>query len=224
MDGSYGCCNFYGPVSTQQEYNTADYAHLARSPAALGNTVGRRRPSPPGPTTGRTCSTRPPTTWRPSRRNGQFAPGFAPTTSNGFVEGTSAQYTPMEPFDIAGLIAAAGGKANWIAKLNSLSSNIKHPTAANADFGNEPSIEIPWEYDYAGRPVQDPADGALDPAADLHQHPGRHRRQRRPGHDERLVRLVGARLLPGDPGHRRSRPGQPGVRRTPRSTCRRARR
>ncbi|HEX2904366.1 MAG TPA: lectin [Jatrophihabitans sp.] len=150
VDGSYGCCNFYGSVSTQQEYNTADYA-ISSFASALGNTG-----------VANTFASRannwqnvfnPATNYLQAKTSkGAFAPGFSPTTSNGFVEGSSAQYTPMEPFDIAGLIAAAGGKANWIAKLNSLSANITHPTAANADFGNEPSIEIPWEYDYAGAP------------------------------------------------------------------------
>ena len=150
VDGSYGCCNFYGSVSTQQEYNTADYA-ISSFASALGDS-----------SVANTFATRannwqnvfnPATNYLEAKSGkGAFAAGFSPTTSNGFVEGSSAQYTPMEPFDIAGLIAAAGGKANWIAKLNSLSSNIKHPTAANADFGNEPSIEIPWEYDYAGAP------------------------------------------------------------------------
>jgi len=150
VDGSYGCCNFYGSVSTQQEYNTADHA-ISSFAAALGNS-----------SVANTFATRannwqnvfnPATNYLEAKTTkGAFASGFSPTTSNGFVEGSSAQYTPMEPFDIAGLIAAAGGKHNWIAKLNSLSANIKHPTAANADFGNEPSIEIPWEYDYAGAP------------------------------------------------------------------------
>jgi predicted alpha-1,2-mannosidase len=150
VDGSYGCCNFYGSVSTQQEYNTADYA-ISSFASALGNTG-----------VANTFAARannwqnvfnPATNYLQAKTSrGAFAPGFSPTTSNGFVEGSSAQYTPMEPFDVAGLIAAAGGKANWIAKLDSLSSDIKHPSAANADFGNEPSIEIPWEYDYAGAP------------------------------------------------------------------------
>jgi len=151
-DMNYGCCNFYGSVSTQQEYNTADYA-ISAFASSLGDT-----------STANTFAQRannwqnvfnPATNYLEAKNSdGAFPAGFSPTTSNGFVEGTSAQYTPMEPFDIAGLIAAAGGKANWIAKLNSLTANITHPTAANADFGNEPSIEIPWEYDYAGAPWQ----------------------------------------------------------------------
>ena len=35
MDGTYGCCNFNGPVSTQEEYNVADNA-IAQFASALG--------------------------------------------------------------------------------------------------------------------------------------------------------------------------------------------
>jgi predicted alpha-1,2-mannosidase len=152
LDGSYGCCNFYGPVSTQQEYNTADYA-ISSFAKALGDTD--------------TAGTfaRQANNWQnvfnpasgyleAKYADGRFVNGFTPSTSTGFVEGTSAQYTPMEPFDIAGLIAADGGAANWVAKLDSLTSKIKNPGSLQADFGNEPSIEIPWEYDYAGAPAK----------------------------------------------------------------------
>lgn len=150
LDGSYGCCNFYGAASTQQEYNTADHA-IASFAKALGNT-----------SVANTFAVRsnnwqnifnPATNYiEPKLASGAFESGFTPTSSQGFVEGSSAQYTPMEPFNVKGLIAAAGGNANWIAKLDALTSNIKHPSSATADFGNEPSIEIPWEYDYAGAP------------------------------------------------------------------------
>ncbi|MCU1526258.1 MAG: hypothetical protein JWP75_21 [Frondihabitans sp.] len=150
LDGQYGCCNFYGAVSTQQEYNTADHS-ISTFASALGKT-----------SVATTFADRsnnwqnvfnPATNYmEPKNTSGAFAAGFTPTSSQGFVEGSSAQYTPMEPFDIQGLISAAGGNAAWNAKLDSLTSTIKNPTAANADFGNEPSIEIPWEYDYSGEP------------------------------------------------------------------------
>lgn len=150
IDGSYGCCNFYGSVSTQQEYNTADHA-ISSFAGALGEK-----------NTAATYAARannwqnvfnPATNYmEPKLTSGAFQSGFSPTSSQGFVEGSSAQYTPMEPFDIKGLIAAAGGNGPWIAKLDALTAKIKNPTAANSDFGNEPSIEIPWEYDYAGAP------------------------------------------------------------------------
>lgn len=149
-DGSYGCCNFYGSVSTQQEYNTADHA-IATFAGALGNS-----------STATTFAARannwqnvfnPATGYLQAKlANGQFAPGFVPGTSNGFVEGNSYQYTPMEPFDVKGLALADGGDANWVAKLDALTSKIKNRDDSNADFGNEPSIEIPWEYDYVGAP------------------------------------------------------------------------
>jgi hypothetical protein len=37
IDGTYGCCNFYGPVSTQEEYNAAD-SSIASLAQALGKT------------------------------------------------------------------------------------------------------------------------------------------------------------------------------------------
>jgi predicted alpha-1,2-mannosidase len=149
-DGQYGCCNFYGAVSTQQEYNTADHA-IASFASAIGqsgvSTQYQQRANNWqnvfNPATGY---------MQPKDSTGVYTAGFSPTSSTGFVEGSSAQYTPMEPFDIAGLIAADGGNAAWNAKLDSLTSTIKNPSSANADFGNEPSIEIPWEYDYSGEP------------------------------------------------------------------------
>ena len=134
------------------------------------------------------------------RRSSQT--GFTPDSPNGFVEADACQYTPMEPFDIAGLIAAAGGNASWIASWTACRpTSARTAPPANADFGNEPSIEIPWEYDYAGAPYKTQAAVRTIQQQIFTGRAGRHRRQRRPGHDERLVRVVGARLLPGDPGH-----------------------
>ncbi|MFC1415465.1 lectin [Streptacidiphilus cavernicola] len=146
----YGCCNFYGPVSTQLEYDSADYA-LASFAKALGNTADYQK-----------FATRaqdwmnvfnPQTGYMQGKDlDGQFAGGFTPGTSNGFVEGTSAQYTPMVPFDLQQLITARGGDAAYASYLDSLLGNITDPGGTNADLSNEPSLEIPWEYDYLGQP------------------------------------------------------------------------
>ncbi|HEX3782434.1 MAG TPA: lectin [Pseudonocardiaceae bacterium] len=152
MDGTYGCCNFYGPVSTQLEYDTADHA-ISTFAAALGDktdaaTMAARAQNWTNvfnPGTGY---------MEPKYLNGQFEPGFTPSSSNGFVEADAAQYTPMVPFDIKGLAAAAGGNAAWQSRLDTLMSNIASPGSANADLSNEPSIEIPWEYDYVGAPYK----------------------------------------------------------------------
>jgi predicted alpha-1,2-mannosidase len=150
LDGSYDCCNFYGQVSTQQEYNTADYA-ISSFARALGDTDTAATFAKQANNWQNVFN--PGTGYLEARyADGRFVSGFTPSTSTGFVEGTSAQYTPMEPFDIAGLAAADGGNANWISKLDALTAKIKNPGPLNADFGNEPSIEIPWEYDYVGAP------------------------------------------------------------------------
>jgi predicted alpha-1,2-mannosidase len=152
IDGTYGCCNFYGPVSTQQEYNVADSA-IGSFAKALGED-----------TTATTFAMRA-NSWQnvfnpgtgflePKETNGQFVPNFDPGSSLGFVEGNSYQYTPMEPQDLRGAIAADGGNAAWVAKLDALTAKIKNIGRENADLGNEPSIEIPWEYDYAGAPYK----------------------------------------------------------------------
>jgi hypothetical protein len=146
----YGCCNFYGPVSTQLEYDSADYA-LASFAKALGKTADYQK-----------FATRaqdwmnvfnPQTGYLQARdKDGRFAGGFSPGTSNGFVEGTSAQYTPMVPFDLQQLITARGGTAAYASYLDSLLGDITDPSGTNADLSNEPSLEIPWEYDYLGQP------------------------------------------------------------------------
>jgi predicted alpha-1,2-mannosidase len=151
-DGSYGCCNFYGSVSTQLEYDTDDYAI-----AALARATGRLADYREFATQAQS--------WQDvfnvgagyvqARLSaGQWLPDFSPATLSGFVEGTSAQYTPMVPFNVQGLIAARGGDAAWIRYLNSLLSNITSPGPQNADLSDEPSLEIPYEYDYAGEPYQ----------------------------------------------------------------------
>ncbi|WBO62717.1 lectin [Streptomyces camelliae] len=149
-EGDYGCCNFYGPVSTQLEYDSADYAFAAFA-KSLGNTAVYEK-----------FATRaqdwmnvfnPQTGYLQGKdKDGQFAGGFTPGTSNGFVEGTSAQYTPMVPFNLKQLIQARGGADAYSSYLDSLLDDITNPGNTNADLSNEPSVEIPWEYDYTGRP------------------------------------------------------------------------
>ncbi|MFJ9907535.1 GH92 family glycosyl hydrolase [Streptomyces sp. NPDC101152] len=149
-ENDYGCCNFYGPVSTQLEYDSADYA-LAAFAKSLGRTDVYTKFATRAqdwmnvfnPQTGHLQA---------KNKNGQFAGGFTPGTSNGFVEGTSAQYTPMVPFNLRQLIQAKGGDKAYSSFLDGLLDNITNPGNTNADLSNEPSVEIPWEYDYTGQP------------------------------------------------------------------------
>jgi len=149
-EDDYSCCNFYGPVSTQLEYDSADYA-LAAFAKSLGKTTVYEKFATRAqdwmnvfnPQTGYLQA---------KNKDGQFAGGFTPGTSNGFVEGTSAQYTPMVPFNLQQLIQARGGDKAYSSYLDSLLDNITHPGNTDADLSNEPSVEIPWEYDYTGQP------------------------------------------------------------------------
>ncbi len=148
-NGSYGCCNFYGPASTTLEYNSADFAVSALA-GALGDTADQ------------TALANRAQGWRnlynpgsgfiqPRDANGQFTGSFSATSGNNFVEGDSWQYTPMVPFNLAGLIAAKGGNASMNSFLN---TDLSQLTGGNglSDLSNEPSLDIPWEYDYTGQP------------------------------------------------------------------------
>ncbi|HEX6739112.1 MAG TPA: GH92 family glycosyl hydrolase, partial [Vicinamibacteria bacterium] len=85
-------------------------------------------------------------------------PPFDPASTEGFAEGSSAQYTWMIPFNARGLFEAMGGadKAN-----ERLDEFFRHPDGSwaitgsgglHAELDNEPSIGAPWLYLYSGRP------------------------------------------------------------------------
>ena len=155
-NGRYGCCNFYGPVSSALEYNTADFA-LSAFAGALGNSADQHQ-----------FVDRAQDWWnmlnpnsgfdQPREANGTFAGKFSPASAPfvaapGFVEGDSWIYTGMVPFNVAGLAAAKGGDAAFATYLNTVLSSYKNANGY-AYVGNEPSIELPWEYDYIGQPYK----------------------------------------------------------------------
>ncbi|WP_375492809.1 GH92 family glycosyl hydrolase [uncultured Jatrophihabitans sp.] len=149
-DKQYGCCNFYGSVSTLLEYDSADYAI-----ASLAKTLGRHSTYSEFASRAQDWQNvfNPASGYVQAKQaDGNWVPGFTPSTSTGMVEGTAAQYTPMVPFNIKALAAARGGNAKYGSYLDSLFTSIDHPSSTNADLSNEPSIEIPWEYDYVGMP------------------------------------------------------------------------
>ncbi|MFF2364153.1 lectin [Streptomyces sp. NPDC058122] len=150
-DGNYGCCNFYGPVATTLEYNTADFA-LSAMAGALGDTGNQK-----------TYANRA-QGWRnvlnpasgfvePRNGSGSWTGGFDPTSGTDMVEADSWIYTGMIPFNIAGLARAKGGNT---AMSHYLDTVLRSYTGDKgyAWVGNEPSIELPWEYDYIGQPYK----------------------------------------------------------------------
>lgn len=150
-NGSYGCCNYYGPASSTLEYDTADFAISALA-GDLGNSEDQR-----------TFLDRA-QGWRnllnadsgfvqPRNTNATWTAVFEPNSNINFVEADSWIYSGMVPFDLAGLAAAKGGDAATAAYLGTV---LRSFTGASgyAGMGNEPSIELPWEYDYVGQPYQ----------------------------------------------------------------------
>ena len=149
-DGSYGCCNFYGSVSTTLEYNTADFA-LGAFAGALGDTANQQKFVNRAQDWKNLLNTSS-GFMQPKTASGSWAGGFSPTSGDNMVEGTSWQYTGMVPFNVRGLADAKGGNASMISYLDHVLAAYNGSGGDHADLGNEPSIELPWEYDYVGQP------------------------------------------------------------------------
>jgi predicted alpha-1,2-mannosidase len=90
--------------------------------------------------------------------SGSWSGGFTPDTENGFVEGSSAQYTWMVPHNVKGLFDKMGGNSKVVPRLDSFFHNadgswsLKGGGGTKSDVSNEPSIWAPYLYDFAGRP------------------------------------------------------------------------
>ncbi|MBY8882115.1 lectin [Actinacidiphila acidipaludis] len=150
-DGSYGCCNFYGPAATTLEYATADFA-VSSFAKALGDGadhdtyLNRAQDwrNVINPASGLLQS---------RNADGSWVGGFDPTSGNDMVEGDSFIYTGMAPFNLAGLAQAQGGRTQMTHYLDTVLRSFTGDKGY-AWVGNEPSIELPWEYDYTGAPYK----------------------------------------------------------------------
>ncbi len=87
-------------------------------------------------------------------QDGKFLPDFTPSSPAGFVEGNSAQYTWMIPYDLKGVIDAVGGPEVAKQRLDEYFSQYGTNTHPGPYFyiGNEPSFGDPWIYNWAGYP------------------------------------------------------------------------
>ncbi|MFD8674461.1 GH92 family glycosyl hydrolase [Streptomyces seoulensis] len=94
------------------------------------------------------------------KADGSWVTGFTPDTGNGFVEGSAAQYTWMVQHNPAGLFAALGGADKALARLDSFFHTADGKWAftgqggAKSEMDNEPSINVPYLYAYAGAPYK----------------------------------------------------------------------
>ena len=102
---------------------------------------------------------------RPKNMDGSWYEPFTPTCEGsrcrGFVESSSAVYTYFVPQDVAGLIAALGGREKFIEKLSrqfELAAPGKFITPHGKhgenwlDYENQPSCQIAHLFSYAGAP------------------------------------------------------------------------
>jgi predicted alpha-1,2-mannosidase len=94
----------------------------------------------------------------PRYGDGSFPTGYDNLRGGGFVEGNSAQYTWMVPHDPAGLFGAMGGRERAAARLGyflrSLNGGAGGTHTDHALLGNEPTLHVPWLYDWTRSPYR----------------------------------------------------------------------
>jgi predicted alpha-1,2-mannosidase len=92
----------------------------------------------------------------PRYENGAFPAQYDNLGGGGFVEGDSAQYSWMVPHDPAGLFRAMGGRRKAVDRLGRFLRKLNAgPGGTHADhalLGNEPTLQVPWLYDWLRRP------------------------------------------------------------------------
>ncbi len=92
---------------------------------------------------------------RPKDADGKWLANFKPESWDGFVEGSSSQYTWMVPYDLKGVIQAIGGDAAVNSRLDSYFSQYGSWSLNRGPYffiANEPSFGDPWIYDWSGEP------------------------------------------------------------------------
>ena len=156
----YGCCHEYATTSTQLEYDIDDFA-LSAFAGALGNTAAAtkfRNRAQDWENIFNTSSGY----LQPRHSNGRWMDGFnasliTSTASNDFAEGDALTYTPDIPFNLAKLASLEGGNSAMISYLNNVLGGYQglgSVIGTQANLGNEPGIEMPWEYDWFGEPYK----------------------------------------------------------------------
>lgn len=92
----------------------------------------------------------------PRYENGAFPAHYDNLGGGGFVEGDSAQYSWAVPHDPAGLFRAMGGRTKAADRLGHFLRKLNAgPGGTHADhalLGNEPTLHVPWLYDWLRRP------------------------------------------------------------------------
>lgn len=143
----------WGAAATTLEYTAADFA-IARQAARLRDAETAQRFLRRAGNWQRLFN---PATGYIQQRSatGAFSPGYDPASGDGFVEGSGGQYTWAVPHDVAGLIAAMGGRAAATKRLDAFFGKLNAgPASDHAYLGNEPTLGTPWLYAWLGQPYK----------------------------------------------------------------------
>jgi predicted alpha-1,2-mannosidase len=147
----------WGSAATTLEYSVDDFSIAQLAARSLQDRAGYRR------------FIRRSGNWRnlldrqsgmiePRYENGSFPAEYDNLHGGGFVEGDSFQYTWMVPQDPAGLFHAIGGRVKAIARLRSFLRELNGAGGGthtdHALLGNEPTLHVPWLYDWTGQPFR----------------------------------------------------------------------
>jgi predicted alpha-1,2-mannosidase len=87
-------------------------------------------------------------------------PSFNASSSSGFAEGSAAQYTWMVPHNVRGLFDRMGGNTTATNRLDTFFHNsdgswaLSNAGGLKSELDNEPSIWVPWMYNFSGRPYK----------------------------------------------------------------------
>jgi predicted alpha-1,2-mannosidase len=89
-------------------------------------------------------------------QSGAFSSGWSPAAGDcygPFEEGTSAQYSFAPLQDVAGVVSDMGGRAAAVARLDDLLRRLNDGCVSTAAYlGDEPTLYLPWLYDWVGQP------------------------------------------------------------------------
>ena len=144
--------SMWGSASVTLEDQTADFS-IAQLASALGDNATAERMLARAANWKRLFD--PETKYiRPRMPDGSFMQPFSASSDKGFMEGNSAQYTWMVPFDLKGVIDAVGGPEAAKSRLDNYFGAYATYKNLSANFyiENEPCFGNPWIYNWTGHP------------------------------------------------------------------------
>ncbi|MBO2452725.1 GH92 family glycosyl hydrolase [Actinomadura barringtoniae] len=142
-----------GDVATTEEYGAADFG-IAQLAGRLGDDATAEKYMQRSH--GWQNLYNPLNGWiQPRFADGSFFSPFDPADSGWYVEGNGAQYHWMTYPDVKSLFNAMGGREEAAKRLDAFFAKLNAgPHEPLAYLGNEPSLQSPWLYAWAGKPYR----------------------------------------------------------------------